>query len=53
MFKKEDASKGKFAFTTEEYEMYKICFESEGKRYDDNIANVDFSIVPIPLIASS
>ena len=31
LFKKEDATKGKFAFTTEDYEMYKICFQSEGK----------------------
>ena len=30
LYKKEDATKGKFAFTTEDYEMYKICFYSEG-----------------------
>lgn len=31
LYSKEDANKGKFAFTTEDYEMYKICFKSEGK----------------------
>jgi hypothetical protein len=28
LYNKDDASKGKFAFTTEEYDMFEICFES-------------------------
>lgn len=31
LYKKEDATKGKFAFTTDDYDMYKVCVESEGK----------------------
>ena len=30
LYKKEDASKGKFAFTTDDYDMYRVCVESEG-----------------------
>lgn len=30
LYKREDASKGKFAFTTDDYDMYKVCLESEG-----------------------
>ena len=26
LFRKEDASKGKFAFTTEDYELFEVCF---------------------------
>ncbi|KAM4625446.1 transmembrane emp24 domain-containing protein 10-like [Polymixia lowei] len=29
LYTKEDASKGKFAFTTEDYDMFEICFESK------------------------
>ncbi|XP_078516048.1 transmembrane emp24 domain-containing protein 10 [Lissotriton helveticus] len=29
LYSKEDASKGKFAFTTEEYDMFEVCFESK------------------------
>jgi len=29
LFSKEDASKGKFAFTTEEYDMFEVCFQSQ------------------------
>ncbi|XP_030069998.1 transmembrane emp24 domain-containing protein 10 [Microcaecilia unicolor] len=29
LYAKEDASKGKFAFTTEEYDMFEVCFESK------------------------
>ncbi|KAL4237449.1 Transmembrane emp24 domain-containing protein 10 [Mactra antiquata] len=29
LYTKEDASKGKFAFTTEEYDMFEVCFESK------------------------
>lgn len=29
LYSKEDATKGKFAFTTEEYDMFEICFESK------------------------
>lgn len=28
LYNKDDAVKGKFAFTTEEYDMFEICFES-------------------------
>ena len=31
LYKKDEATKGKFAFTTDDYDMYEICFESEGK----------------------
>ena len=29
LYHKEDAKKGKFAFTTEEYDMFEVCFESK------------------------
>ncbi|XP_060557513.1 transmembrane emp24 domain-containing protein 10-like [Ruditapes philippinarum] len=29
LYSKEDAHKGKFAFTTEEYDMFEVCFESK------------------------
>ena len=29
LFNKEDAATGKFAFTTEEYDMFQVCFESK------------------------
>ena len=28
LYKKEDISKGKFAFTTDEYDMFEVCFET-------------------------
>lgn len=28
LFQKEDASKGKFAFTTEDYDVFEVCFMS-------------------------
>ena len=28
LFQKDDASKGKFAFTTEDYDMFEVCFHS-------------------------
>merc|ERR1711942_257414 len=28
LYKKEDVSKGKFAFTTDEYDMFEVCFET-------------------------
>jgi len=31
LYNKEDASKGKFAFTTEDYDMFEVCFESSGQ----------------------
>lgn len=31
LYKKEEATKGKFAFTTDDYDMYKVCVESEGQ----------------------
>lgn len=30
LYKKDDAQKGKFAFTTDEYDMFEVCFHSEG-----------------------
>ena len=30
LYKKQDAQKGKFAFTTDDYDMFEVCFESEG-----------------------
>jgi len=32
LYKKDDATKGKFAFTTDDYDMYEICFQSEGNQ---------------------
>ncbi|KAM4664745.1 transmembrane emp24 domain-containing protein 10 [Discoglossus pictus] len=29
LYSKEEASKGKFAFTTEEYDMFEVCFDSK------------------------
>ena len=29
LYNKEDATKGKFAFTTEEYDMFETCFQSK------------------------
>lgn len=29
LFHKEDATKGKFAFTTDDYEVYEVCFETK------------------------
>lgn len=31
LYYKEDASKGKFAFTTEDYDMFEVCFESKSQ----------------------
>ncbi|EDO41239.1 predicted protein [Nematostella vectensis] len=28
-YKRDDATKGKFAFTTDDYDMYEVCFDSE------------------------
>lgn len=41
LYTKEDASKGKFAFTTEEYDMFEVCFESK------MVAGKPFSIFPL------
>lgn len=30
LYKKEDAQKGKFAFTTDDYDMFEVCLQSEG-----------------------
>lgn len=30
LYSKEDATKGNFAFTTEDYDMFEVCFESKG-----------------------
>uniref|UniRef100_A0A4W4EZH4 GOLD domain-containing protein n=2 Tax=Electrophorus electricus TaxID=8005 RepID=A0A4W4EZH4_ELEEL len=31
LYSKEDATKGKFAFTTEDYDMFEVCFESKSQ----------------------
>lgn len=31
LYQKEDISKGKFAFTTEEYDVFEVCFETKGQ----------------------
>ena len=41
LYKKDEAVKGKFAFTTDDYDMYEICFESEG-----NVPRDEESIPP-------
>ncbi|TUD52962.1 Transmembrane emp24 domain-containing protein 10 [Bagarius yarrelli] len=40
LYSKEDATKGKFAFTTEDYDMFEVCFESKSQMEGttDNIA---------------
>uniref|UniRef100_A0AAY4BP09 GOLD domain-containing protein n=1 Tax=Denticeps clupeoides TaxID=299321 RepID=A0AAY4BP09_9TELE len=40
LYSKENASKGKFAFTTEDYDMFEVCFESTG-RVPDQLVNLD------------
>uniref|UniRef100_A0A6Q2X372 GOLD domain-containing protein n=1 Tax=Esox lucius TaxID=8010 RepID=A0A6Q2X372_ESOLU len=40
LYSKDDASKGKFAFTTEDYDMFEVCFESTGK-VPDLLVNLD------------
>lgn len=30
LYKKDDAQKGKFAFTTDDYDMFEVCFHSQG-----------------------
>ncbi|KPP60261.1 transmembrane emp24 domain-containing protein 10-like, partial [Scleropages formosus] len=45
LYSKEDATKGKFAFTTEDYDMFEVCFESRFPkgtgRVPDQIVNLD------------
>ncbi|MBN3294904.1 TMEDA protein, partial [Amia calva] len=45
LYSKEDASKGKFAFTTEDYDMFEVCFESKFPmgtgRVPDQLVNLD------------
>uniref|UniRef100_A0A8I5T0V7 GOLD domain-containing protein n=1 Tax=Pongo abelii TaxID=9601 RepID=A0A8I5T0V7_PONAB len=39
---KENATKGKFAFTTEDYDMFEVCFESKGTgRIPDQLVILD------------
>jgi hypothetical protein len=35
LFQKEGASKGKFAFTTEDYDMFEVCFMTVAQGEDD------------------
>uniref|UniRef100_A0A4W5R6E3 Transmembrane p24 trafficking protein 10 n=2 Tax=Hucho hucho TaxID=62062 RepID=A0A4W5R6E3_9TELE len=45
LYSKEDATKGKFAFTTEDYDMFEVCFESKSPmgtgRIPDQLVNLD------------
>uniref|UniRef100_A0A9J8CG05 Transmembrane p24 trafficking protein 10 n=1 Tax=Cyprinus carpio carpio TaxID=630221 RepID=A0A9J8CG05_CYPCA len=45
LYVKEDATKGKFAFTTEDYDMFEVCFESKSPmgtgRVPDQQINLD------------
>ncbi|XP_059898561.1 transmembrane emp24 domain-containing protein 10 [Gadus macrocephalus] len=45
LYSKEDATKGKFAFTTEDYDMFEVCFESKSPmgtgRVPDQLINLD------------
>ncbi|XP_072481112.1 transmembrane emp24 domain-containing protein 10 [Notamacropus eugenii] len=42
LYSKEDATKGKFAFTTEDYDMFEACFESKGTgRTPDQLVILD------------
>ncbi|KAK1339373.1 hypothetical protein QTO34_020056 [Cnephaeus nilssonii] len=42
LYSKEDATKGKFAFTTEDYDMFEVCFESKGTgRLPDQLVILD------------
>lgn len=45
LYSKDDAKKGKFAFTTDNYEIYEICFESHGQpgnfRIPDQLVSLD------------
>nr|Q90515.1 RecName: Full=Transmembrane emp24 domain-containing protein 10; AltName: Full=S31III125; AltName: Full=Transmembrane protein Tmp21; AltName: Full=p24 family protein delta-1; Short=p24delta1; Flags: Precursor [Takifugu rubripes]AAC59782.1 S31iii125 [Takifugu rubripes] len=42
LYSKEDATKGKFAFTTEDYDMFEVCFESKCTgRVPDQLVNLD------------
>uniref|UniRef100_A0AAR2K0P7 GOLD domain-containing protein n=1 Tax=Pygocentrus nattereri TaxID=42514 RepID=A0AAR2K0P7_PYGNA len=45
LYSKEDATKGKFAFTTEDYDMFEVCFESKSQmgtgRVPDQLINLD------------
>ncbi|KAK1150473.1 transmembrane emp24 domain-containing protein 10-like [Acipenser oxyrinchus oxyrinchus] len=40
LYSKEDSSKGKFAFTTEDYDMFEVCFERTG-RVPDQLVILD------------
>uniref|UniRef100_A0AAY4BND9 GOLD domain-containing protein n=1 Tax=Denticeps clupeoides TaxID=299321 RepID=A0AAY4BND9_9TELE len=46
LYSKEDATKGKFAFTTEDYDMFEVCFESKSPmagtgRVPDQLVHLD------------
>uniref|UniRef100_A0A1A8F6H3 Transmembrane emp24-like trafficking protein 10 n=1 Tax=Nothobranchius korthausae TaxID=1143690 RepID=A0A1A8F6H3_9TELE len=45
LYSKDDATKGKFAFTTEDYDMFEVCFESKSPmgtgRVPDQLVNLD------------
>uniref|UniRef100_G1PYR7 GOLD domain-containing protein n=1 Tax=Myotis lucifugus TaxID=59463 RepID=G1PYR7_MYOLU len=42
LYSKEDATKGAFAFTTEDYDMFEVCFESKGTgRLPDQLLILD------------
>ncbi|XP_030637476.1 transmembrane emp24 domain-containing protein 10 isoform X2 [Chanos chanos] len=43
LYSKEEAAKGKFAFTTEDYDMFEVCFESKSPMGEvpDQLINLD------------
>ncbi|XP_063801147.1 transmembrane emp24 domain-containing protein 10-like [Pseudophryne corroboree] len=43
LYSKEEAKKGKFAFTTDDYEVYEVCFESTGS--SDALRSADQLII--------
>uniref|UniRef100_A0A671S2N4 Transmembrane protein Tmp21-like n=1 Tax=Sinocyclocheilus anshuiensis TaxID=1608454 RepID=A0A671S2N4_9TELE len=42
LYVKEDATKGKFAFTTEDYDMFEVCFESKSPMAPIYLMNSEF-----------
>lgn len=58
LYSKDDAKKGKFAFTTDNYEIYEICFESHGQpgkgfpgTLDTSFPWCSFDHLPLPVQA--
>jgi hypothetical protein len=47
LYKKENAAKGKFAFTTDEYDVFQICFETKivARKYFSY--SIDFTMIAV------